>query len=39
MRAAGVVYYLHADHLGSVSLVTNHTSETVARPSSVTLFV
>jgi RHS repeat-associated protein len=31
MRQEGVVYYIHSDHLGSVSLVTDHVSEAVAR--------
>jgi RHS repeat-associated protein len=31
MRQEGVVYYVHTDHLGSVSLVTDHVSEAVAR--------
>jgi hypothetical protein len=31
MQKEGVVYYPHTDHLGSVSLVTDHVSETVAR--------
>jgi len=31
MRAGGVVYYLHGDHLGSTSLVTSQTSEVVSR--------
>ncbi|MCR4408538.1 MAG: hypothetical protein NUW24_16725 [Anaerolineae bacterium] len=30
-RREGVVYYLHGDHLGSVSLVTDYVSEVVAR--------
>jgi len=31
MRAGGVVYYLHTDHLGSTSLVTNDSGGEVAR--------
>jgi len=31
MRAGGVVYYLHTDHLGSTSLVTSQTSNVIAR--------
>jgi len=31
MRAGGVVYYLHGDHLGSTSLVTSQTAEVVSR--------
>jgi len=31
MQKEGVVYYVHTDHLGSVSLVTDHVSEAVAR--------
>jgi RHS repeat-associated protein len=31
MRQEAVVYYIHSDHLGSVSLVTDHVSEAVAR--------
>ncbi len=31
LRAQGVVYYLHTDHLGSVSLVTDHASRITAR--------
>ncbi len=30
LRAAGVVYYLHTDHLGSVSLITDHASRITA---------
>jgi RHS repeat-associated protein len=31
MRVAGVVYYLHADHLGSVTLTTDEDGDVVAR--------
>ena len=31
MRAGGVVYYLHGDHLGSVSLATDGSGAVVAR--------
>ncbi len=31
LRAQGVVYYLHSDHLGSVSLITDHASRITAQ--------
>ena len=31
MRVAGVLYYLHADHLGSVTLTTDEDGDVVAR--------
>ena len=31
MRQGGVVYYLHADHLGSTNLVTDHAARITAR--------
>ncbi len=31
MRAGGVQYYLHGDHLGSTSLTTDENSGVVAR--------
>jgi len=36
VRQAGVVYYIHTDHLGSTSLVTDHASRITAPGSGTT---